>query len=330
MIARIRLLVVLARPAVLLLLALYAALGTAGAGRPDDHLLLFGVLVVLTALLLFSVTVNDLADEAIDRVNLPGAPARPLVTGTGRRTELRVMAGVAAVLAPAAAVPLGWRCVLVTVVALAISAAYSLGLSSRGAVGSLVLPACFVATPYLLGTYGAGAEPDLVLLAGLYVGFIGRILLKDFRDLRGDALFGKRTFLVRHGRRATCAFSAVCWVAGGALVAHTTDGMAVVTGIGAAGALVLLTMLATDGGHRRDERLISALAIVGRGLLVILLVRLSLDRSDLLVTALVTVFAAQAVTMARNGQYSRHSMTTARSSLVSVGTSRTRNAAPPR
>lgn len=330
MIARIRLLVVLARPAVLLLLALYAAVGTAGAGRPDDHLLLFGVLVVLTALLLFSVTVNDLADEAIDRVNLPGAAARPLVSGAGRRTELRVMAGVAAVLAPVAAVPLGWRCVLVTVVALAISAAYSLGLSSRGAVASLVLPACYVATPYLLGTYGAGAAPDLVLLAGLYVGFIGRILLKDFRDLHGDALFGKRTFLVRHGRRATCAFSAVCWVAGGALVAHTTDGMAVVTALGAAGALGLLTMLATDGGHRRDERLISALAIVGRGLLVVLLVRLSLDRSDLLVAALVTVFTAQAVVMARNGQYSRHSMTTARSSVVSVGTSRTRNAAPPR
>jgi 4-hydroxybenzoate polyprenyltransferase len=311
-IARLRLLVVLARPAVLLLLALYGAIGTAGGGRSGDHLLLFGVLVVLAALLLFSVTVNDLADEAIDRVNLPGAAARPLVTGAGRRTELRVMAGVAAVLAPAAAVPLGWQCVLVTVVALAISAAYSLALSSRGAVASLVLPACYVATPYLLGTYGAGARPDLLLLAGLYVGFLGRILLKDFRDVRGDALFGKRTFLVRHGRRATCAFSAVCWVAGGALL--------------------LLRMLATDGGHRRDERLISALAIVGRGLLVILLVRLSLDRSDLLVAALATVFAAQAVTMVRTGpgQYSRQSMTMARSSVVSVGTSRTRNAAPPR
>jgi 4-hydroxybenzoate polyprenyltransferase len=329
-IARLRLLVILARPAVLLLLALYAAIGTAGGGRPDDHLLLFTVLLVLVALLLFSVTVNDLADEAIDRVNLAGAQARPLVTGTGRRTELRIMAGTAAVLAPAAAIPLGWRCVLVTVAALAISAAYSLRLSSRGAVASLVLPACYVATPYLLGTYGAGAAPDLELLTGLYVGFIGRILLKDFRDVRGDALFGKRTFLVRYGRRATCAFSAICWVAGGALIAHRTSGMTVVTGLGMAGALVLLRMLATDGGHRRDERLISALAIVGRGLLVVLLVRLSLDRSDLLVAALVTVFAAQAAAMTRYGQYSRQSITTARSSAVSVGTSWTRNAAPPR
>lgn len=341
MIARLRLLVVLARPAVVLLLALYAAIGTARGGRPEDHLLLFEVLVAVAALLLFSVAVNDLADEAIDRVNLAGAKARPLVTGAGRRTELRVLAATGAVLAPVATIPLGLTCVLVTIVALAVSAAYSLRLSACGAVGSLVLPACYVGTPFLLGLYGAGAAPrasDLVLLTGLYVGFVGRILLKDFRDLKGDALFGKRTFLVRHGRRATCAFSAGCWVAGGALVALAAPGMAVVTALGAAAALVLLAQLATDGGHRRDERLISALAIVGRGLLVLLLVRSTLDRPVLLMTALVAVFAAQAVVMARIGppnrswpaQYSRQSITIARSSVVSVGTSRTRNAAPPR
>ena len=322
MIARIRLLVIMGRPAVLFLLALYAAIGTASAGRPDDHRLLFAVLVVVGALLLFSVAVNDLADEAIDRVNLAGDPTRPLVSGSGRRTELRVLAGTGALLATGAAAFLGWRSVAITVTALAISAAYSLSLSKRGAVASLVLPACYVATPYLLG---AGVRPDWTLLAGLYVGFIGRILLKDFRDLQGDALFGKRTFLVRHGRRATCAFSACCWVAGGALSAP--DAGIAVTVLGTVAAPVLLTALAEDGGHRRDERLISALAIVGRGFLVILLVQLSVPRPGLLTAALVVVFAAQALVMA---QYSRHSMTTARSSVVSVGTSRTRNAAPPR
>lgn len=55
-------------------------------------------------------------------------------------------------------------------------------------------------------------------VGALYLGFIGRILLKDFRDVRGDALFGKRTFLVRHGRRATCAVSAGCLVTGNCAV----------------------------------------------------------------------------------------------------------------
>jgi 4-hydroxybenzoate polyprenyltransferase len=334
-IARVRMLVLVARPAVLVLLGLYAAIGTARAGRGEDHLLLFAVLAALAGLLLFSVAVNDLADEAIDRVNLAGHRSRPLVAGTGRRLDLRTLAGVGAVAAVAAAVPLGWRCVVVIATALAISAAYSLRLSGRGAVASLVLPACYVATPYLLGLYGAGVRPtgpDLLLLAGLYVGFVGRIMLKDFRDVRGDALFGKRTFLVRHGRRATCAFSACCWAAGGALLALAVPAVAGPTALGAAGALVVLRLLATDGGHRRDERLISATAIVGRGLLVVLLVALS-GRHELLVAALTVLFAAQAGVMAVRGplpQYSRHSMTTARSSPRLVGTSRTRNAAPPR
>ena len=60
----------------------------------------------------------------------------------------------------------------------------------------------------------ASESPDLALLAALYVGFVGRIVLKDFRDVVGDRLFGKRTFLVRHGRRTTCVLSAACWVGG--------------------------------------------------------------------------------------------------------------------
>lgn len=58
-----------------------------------------------------------------------------------------------------------------------------------------------MAVLYLLGIFaarGSVGRTDLLLLAGLYAGFIGRIVLKDFRDVRGDALFGKRTFLVRH------------------------------------------------------------------------------------------------------------------------------------
>jgi 4-hydroxybenzoate polyprenyltransferase len=325
----IRLLVVMARPAVLLLLSLYAALGSARGGGN-----LFGVLVVVAGLLLFSVAVNDLADEALDRVNLPGVASRPLVTGAGGRLDLRVLAAVGGVITVAAAVPLGRWCVLVAAAGLAVSAAYSRSLSGRGAVASLVLPACYVAVPYLLGLLGAGATPDgtdLLLLAGLYVGFVGRILLKDFRDVRGDALFGKRTFLVRHGRRATCAFSAGCWVAGSALLAVAEPGVAIPAGLGAAGVLVLLRLLATDGGHRRDERLISAIAVTGRGLLVVLLVALT-GRDDLLLAGLTAVVTVQAWVMARRGpvQYSRQSSTIALSSPELVGTSRTSSAAPPR
>jgi hypothetical protein len=63
--------------------------------------------------------------------------------------------------------------------------AYSLPpirLSGRGALASLLLPAGFVAVPIILGLT-AGDAPragrNAVLLAGLYFGFIGRILLQD-------------------------------------------------------------------------------------------------------------------------------------------------------
>lgn len=318
MIRHLRLLVVLARPAVLVLLALFAATGLARGGRAEDHRLLAGVLVVVAAFLLFSVAVNDLADEAIDRVNLPADRRRPLVAGTARRLDLRVVAGVGAVVALGAAALLGWACVAVAAVGLAVSAAYSqrpLRLADRGAVASLVLPACYVAVPYLLGLLaaaGTARRGDLVLLAGLYVGFIGRILLKDFRDVRGDALFGKRTFLVRHGRRRTCQLSAACWAVGaGVLLAGAgplRPSLAVAYGLGVAAALGLLRALATDRGPRRDEALISATAIVGRGTVLVLLAHLSILGAgwpglahDAALAALALVTGGQAWVMARRG-----------------------------
>lgn len=86
---RIRLLIVMARPAVVILLGLFAATGLAQAGRPDDPLLLFRALLVVAGFLVCSVVVNDFADEAIDRVNLSGDPSRPSspATAAGRCTR---------------------------------------------------------------------------------------------------------------------------------------------------------------------------------------------------------------------------------------------------
>ncbi len=322
MIRRLRLLVVLARPAVLVLLALFAATGLAQAGRAGDHLLLARVLVVVAAFLLFSVAVNDLTDEAIDRVNLAGDRRRPLVVGTARRRDLRRVAGAAAVTALLAAAALGWRCLALVAAGLAVSAAYSVRpvrVADRGAVASLLLPFCYVAVPYLLGLLAAARTvrfADLVLLAGLYVGFIGRILLKDFRDVRGDALFGKRTVLVRYGRRRTCSVSAACWVAGAALllagVGSPPPSLVLGYVLGVAAALGLLRALAAAGGPRRDEALISATAIVGRGLLLLLLAHLSIAAAgwsgpghDAALAALVLVLGAQAYGMARYGPSTR-------------------------
>ena len=325
--SRLRLLVTLTRPPVLLLLALYTALGEAGAGQAESKTLLLRAVLPVAAFLLFSVVLNDLADEEIDRVNLPDDPRRPLAGGSVRaggalRREMLVVAAVAAAVALGGGLLLGlWPAVTVAT-GLCVSAAYSLRpvrLANRGAVAALILPACYVAVPYLLGRLAAGPRPggrDALLLAGLYVGFIGRILLKDFRDVRGDALFGKRTFLVRHGRELTCRFSAACWTAGGVLllaaVPHRTSAFVGVTALQLGAALWLLNRLRSETHPRRETALISALAIVGRGMIIVLLAHLSTGQfhwsgpaQSALLAALCLLTLGQAYSMVRYGPTSR-------------------------
>lgn len=284
MITRIRVVLLLARPAVIVLLMMFAVTGVAQAGAPVSPLVLFRVLLTVTAFLLFSVAWNDLADEAIDRVNLPGL--RPLTTGVATRSEFIVIGVAAGAVALAASATLGWAVLLVTAFGLVLSAAYSVRpvrLADRGAVASIMLPACYVAVPYLIGLLARGHRVnanDLALAGGLYLGFIGRILLKDFRDVRGDALFGKRTFLVRHGRRATCSVSAAAFVAGtvGMLVAiqHLTATLACFEAAFLAGVLASLRALRAEVTARREEALISSIAILGRGMLLLVLAHLSM------------------------------------------------------
>jgi 4-hydroxybenzoate polyprenyltransferase len=154
-------------------------------------------------------------------------------------------------------------------------------------------------------------------LVGLYVGFIGRILLKDFRDLRGDAMFGKRTFLVRHGRQATCRFAAGGWIAGSALTltatalaGHAAVSLDLAYTAALIGVMALLRALAVDHGPRRDEMLISAIAVVGRGQLIALLVTLSMVRESaaflpVVVTALAIMTAGHAHVMESCGPLMR-------------------------
>ena len=154
-------------------------------------------------------------------------------------------------------------------------------LCDRGMLAPLVLPAGFVALPYLVGLLSvqpAVGGDDLLLLGALYVTFVGRIMLKDFRDVRGDAMFGKRTFLVRHGREATCGLSALLWVAGvGLLLLVLQPGP--VLGASLLGLLACtlhgLHRLAATAGHVAEQVVIGAIAQTGRGTGIVLLAHLS-------------------------------------------------------
>jgi 4-hydroxybenzoate polyprenyltransferase len=320
-IRRLRLVLLVVRPPVALLFGLYAAIGLAQAGHGEDRPLLLRVLLVVFGFLMFSVACNDIADVEIDRVNLTGDRRRPLVARTGGRREMLVIGMTAAVVSLGVSATLGWPVLVVTSGGVLLSANYSLRpvrFADRGALASLLLPACYVAVPFLAGCLAVAPVVHaraVVLLTGLYVTFVGRILLKDFRDVRGDALYGKRTFLVRHGRRWTCVFSA-CGLAVGTVVllfgVDRPGGTLIAACVaGAAGMLVLLRALAAEPGHHRDDAVIAAIAIIGRGMLLMLLAQLAMNTAgwsgmdhDLVVGALALLTAGQAITMFRHGPVS--------------------------
>jgi 4-hydroxybenzoate polyprenyltransferase len=107
---------------------------------------------------------------------------------------------------------------------IAIDAAYSvrpLVWSRRTYAAPLVLPLVYAALPFVMGVSAAGRLPDAadgVMVAGFYLLFLSRIILKDFRDRAGDRAFGKVTFLLKHGKRAVVVMSRAALLAGGVMV----------------------------------------------------------------------------------------------------------------
>jgi hypothetical protein len=101
MITRIRLIVLLARPAVIVLLALFTEVGLAQAGRAEGLAAMVPALAVVLAFLLFSVACNDLADEIRGSgrhrrdagLAEPAAPVADLVQQFRRGDHAEVRAG---------------------------------------------------------------------------------------------------------------------------------------------------------------------------------------------------------------------------------------------
>ena len=273
----------LIRPPFAVLLGLCAAVGMAQTGHLPSVAHQVVALIVVAGWMLFAVAVNDLADERVDCVNLSNDRRRVLVTGDATRSQVTVIAILAALVAIGAAATLGRTSIVVVSGGLALAAAYSLPplrLSGRGAFTSALLPLGYVTVPYLTGASSSGAgvaELSPRLLIGLYLGFMGRLVLKDFRDQRGDRLYGKRTTLVRHGRARTCVFAAVFWTVGATVALGAFTGRPATIAALTAYEVVVLVMLADISNDRlaiRDIANIAAIATVGRALIYTVLIQL--------------------------------------------------------
>jgi 4-hydroxybenzoate polyprenyltransferase len=258
--------------------------------------------------------VNDVADRDVDRVNHPRDAGRPLVSGQASEGDLRRLHALAAVLALACAVPLGALGLGVVALSLAIGHAYSLPplrLSYRTVLAPLVLAVAYVLVPFVLGVAAAGGRPstgDASLAVALLALFVARIVLKDFRDRRGDALYDKPTLLLRHGTGATCAASGVALVTGAALLLvalRPTPALALLLQAFVVGIAWMLLALAQAPDERAEQVAIGLGARLGNGLLITVLAWLVLEahgapQTDrlLLAAALTALFVGSAAALA--------------------------------
>lgn len=191
--------------------------GSVAVGGVEPRTIL--ALLVLVTWYIHAASANDYADRHIDKINLKNAKDRPLLSKDVSYKQMLVIHCVSGALALFLASFYGVLAVLATVGMLIINYAYSLKpirLSDRGLISQLVLALGYVYFPFSLGYWArAGHEEYPWLLSfGLYLGFVGRLLLKDFRDVIGDKKHGKMTYVLRHGAKNTCILSVIFWFLG--------------------------------------------------------------------------------------------------------------------
>lgn len=240
----------------------------------------FWGLAALCASYIVATCLNDLSDLDVDRVNHPAARDRPLVSGEATPAQLKVLALIAGASALGAGFWVGPAGTALVAGSLIVNVAYSvrpLQLSHRSAAAPLVLSVAYVALPFGMGLAAAGAAPnslDVRVVISFAVLFAGRMLLKDFRDLPGDAAFGKRTFLLDHGKDRTVGLTLLCVLAGNVLLLTVLPRLPVLilaTELYFAGVLFQLHRLWRAHGLLEEQRAIGLGARLGNGVILTLL-----------------------------------------------------------
>jgi 4-hydroxybenzoate polyprenyltransferase len=271
----------LLRYRVAVMIILFMLLGAAwhrGLTAIDAPVLL--MILALASSYVSATSVNDLADRKIDEINHPGDKGRPLVTGAARTSDLWILFGVSSVLAVALGLAAGPGAAGIMLLSVVIGALYSLPparLSYRTFLAPLTLAVAYVGIPYWAGVGAVGESlrtSDVPLLTALYLLFAGRIVLKDFRDREGDTAFGKPTFLLKYGKKATCLASFCALFSGDALLVTSLADrwwLAALLQLYIACIVIMLYRLYRVSSRKDEQLSIGVGAKMGNGLLITLL-----------------------------------------------------------
>ncbi len=215
MFAQLRLFIQLSRLFDALYPVLSLLLGLALVDRLDDARLVAGLVFIVVLFNSVAMVWNDIEDRKIDAAN-----GRQVVA----QSDVAVLRGLvwltvaACLVGLVAAWLIGLWCFLLALLTIGIIWLYNsrpLQASRRPVASILVLSAAGALLPYLFGV-SVGVVTTQVIVAGLFwwLGRLSLSLLKDYKDARGDALHGKRTFLLRYGARRVAYFSLASLVLG--------------------------------------------------------------------------------------------------------------------
>ncbi len=255
-----------------------AFIGSASSGNVNGKTLLS--LLVIVAWYIHATTINDYADFAIDKINLSKASDRPLLNGDLSKTQFWWLHVTSAVLTIGLSTFFGKTAVEMSLLMLLIDYGYSLKplrLSDRGLIAQFVLAFAYVYYPLLLGYLSAtGAKFPLLLSTSIFMAFMARMLLKDFRDVVGDKQHNKLTFLLRHGPRQTILVSLLFWSLAGIIIgfAIRQPGIYLVLIVAFVEVAILLKRLDSSKNHNQQQTIITFTAKMANALIITLLAHL--------------------------------------------------------
>lgn len=143
--------------------------------------------------------VNDAYDVEIDRVN---KPERPIPSGRVSRAEAFGFAFTLIAVGMLVAVPIGWAAVAVAASASALLILYSARLKRTVLWGNLTV-SVVSALAFVYGGLAVRRVKEALIPAGFaFLFHLGREVVKDVEDVRGDRVGSARTLPVVHGVRA--------------------------------------------------------------------------------------------------------------------------------
>lgn len=225
-------------------------------------LLAFFVVVAAT---IHANSINDYSDRDIDSINLQNAADRPLVTKDISNKGFWMIHFTSVILVLFFSFFYGMGAVILTMGLLIIDYLYSLKpmrVADRPILSPLLLSAAYVFYSFSIGYWSVSTRGEYpwMLAWGLFLGFVARLLLKDFRDVKGDKQYGKITFLLRYGTKATCLVSGIFWFLAVLVMGQVTSfspGVFFPLILGFVQVLILLQALSKNQ-HRNDQETIIA------------------------------------------------------------------------